>query len=119
MGRITNAKRSVRFDRFLYVQINKPVKSGIERQDNWENSGGVRRCSFRFDSGNTHNAQFTDNSLLTATARLQYDPGITEKMRIVLVGKHGDEAFKIIAVMPDILYGRRVSVLRLQRWSAL
>jgi len=115
-------KNPMRFDRTLNIQENKPKKIGIENKESWVNVGGARKCSFKFDSGSEYNTQFADRVLLTATVRMQFDPTISEKMRIVMLSKFiegKEEAFKILAVMPAIYNGRRITQLKVQRWAAL
>jgi len=113
------AKTSMRFDKFLYVQENKPKKIKIESVDNWVNVGKIRKCYFKIDTGVEYNTQFADKVLLTATARINPDSTITEEMRVVLIVKGNNETFKILSVMPSILNGRKVTQLKLQRWAFL
>ena len=112
-------KYSMRFAQFLNVQENKPKKIGIETKDNWVTVGKTRKCSFKSDSGSEYNTQFADKVLLTVTIRIKYDPTINEKMRVVLLSKSGEEAFKILAVMPTVVNGRKITQLKIQRWAAL
>jgi len=112
------AKRSVRFDKFVKIQENKPKKVGIETVDNWVDLGTARKCWFKFDSGSAYNTQFADRVLLSATLRIQPDPRITEKMRVILLGNDGGE-FKIISAMPAIVSGRKMTEIKVQRWADL
>ena len=113
------AKNSMRFDRFINIQENKPKKIGIETKENWINVGKTRKCSFKLDNGSEYNTNFADKVLLTATVKMNYDPNITEKMRVELIGKITKEYFKILAVMPVIENGRKITKIKVQRWAAL